>query len=129
MEKSKDIIIKDLGNEIHIRIGLFGVEKGLDFVDTLAQVMRTKDFSIKLFLDDLLPLAALLDINGSQVVMPSLTRKDCYGLFQNPLSILDLAAQILEFQMVFLEDSESFRPLAGQLRGILNMKPLGSKTV
>lgn len=128
MENSKDIIIKDCGKEVHLRINLFGVEKGLDFVDTLAKVMRTKDFSIKLFLDDLLPLAALLDTNGAQVVMPSLTRKDCYGLFQNPLSILDLAAQILEFQMVFLEDSKTFQPLAKQLRGILDMKSLESET-
>lgn len=127
MERSKDIIIDDLGNDIHIRINLFGVEKGLDFVDTLAKVMKAKDFSIKLFLDDLLPLASMLDTNGAQVVIPSLTRKDCYGLFQNPLSILDLGAEILEFQMVFLESSKLFRPLAEELRNILNTKNLELK--
>lgn len=127
MERSKDIIIDDLGNDIHIRINLFGVEKGLDFVDTLAKVIKAKDFSIKLFLDDLLPLASMLDTNGAQVVIPSLTRKDCYGLFQNPLSILDLGAEILEFQMVFLESSKLFRPLAEELRNILNTKNLELK--
>lgn len=127
MERSKDIIINDLGNDIHIRINLFGVEKGLDFVDTLAKVIKAKDFSIKLFLDDLLPLASMLDTNGAQVVIPSLTRKDCYGLFQNPLSILDLGAEILEFQMVFLESSKLFRPLAEELRNILNTKNLELK--
>ena len=128
MENSKDIIITDCGNEIHLRMYLFGVEKGLDFVDTLAKVMRTKDFSIKLFLNDLLPLVALLDANGEQIVKQNLTVKDCYGLFRNPLAVLDLATQVLEFQMVFLEDSKTFQPLARQLRGILATKISESET-
>lgn len=128
MENSKIITVNDLGNEIKLRIKLFDAEKGLDFVDNLGAIVRSKEFSIKPFLDDLLPLASLMDANGDKVVMESLTRKDCYGLFRNPLSILELGTQIFEFQTVFLTDSELFRPLAEQLQGILHMKNLGSET-
>lgn len=128
MENFKKITIKDLGNEVNIRIKLFDAEKGLDFVDNLGAIVRSKEFSIKPFLDDLLPLASLLDTNGDKVVIESLTRKDCYGLFKNPLSILELGTQIFEFQTVFLKDSELFQPLAEQLQNILNIKNLGSET-
>lgn len=128
MENSKIITVNDLGNEIKLRIRLFDAEKGLDFVDNLGAIVRSKEFSIKPFLDDLLPLASLMDANGDKVVIESLTRKDCYGLFRNPLSILELGTQIFEFQTVFLTGSELFRPLAEQLQGILRMKNLGSET-
>ena len=76
--------------------------------------------SVKPFLDDLLPLASLLDGDGREVVTPSLTRKDCYSIFQNPLSILELGMEIFKFQEVFLKNSEVFRGLEKSLGNIWN---------
>ncbi len=130
MEKStKDITIKDMDNTLHIRISLFDAEKGLDFIDNALGKIRDKStLSIKPFLDDLLPLAALLDSTGSAVVNPSLNREACYALFQNPLTILELGIEILKFQEVFLKSSAAFQELSGAVRAIWSTKSSVLKT-
>lgn len=123
MESTKNIVIKDIDNKMHFRISLFDCEKGLDFVDNLLGRINADSLnSVKPFLDDLLPLAALLDNNGREVVTPSLSRQDCYSIFQNPLSILELGIEIFKFQEVFLKNSEAFRGLEKILGNIWNLK-------
>lgn len=124
MENStKTIVIKDMENTLHIRISLFDAEKGLDFIDNaLGKIRGNSSISVKPFLDDLLPLAALLDSTGATVVHPSLNRQLCYTLFQNPLTILELGIEILKFQEVFLQSSAAFRELSGALRAIWSTK-------
>lgn len=128
MEETKKVCIKDFGNSNYFLINLFNAEKGLDFIDNLKNNFKGGTINIKPLLDDLLPLASLMDANGEKIVKESVTRQDCYALFKNPLSILELGTDIFEFQMVFLENSEAFRPLASTLRGILNIPTLESKT-
>lgn len=126
MENTKNIVIDDLGKEVHLRISLFNAERGLDFVDNLFQKVRTKEgFSIKDVLDDLLPLVSLLDANGDKVVKEGLSRQDCYSIFENPLSIVDLGMEVFNFQLVFMENSKVFRPYAKALQDMFNTPTLG----
>lgn len=125
MENVKNIVIEDFDNKINLRIRLFDAEKGLDFVESVSKLVKSGDFSIKALLDDLLPLVSLLDTNGDRVVKDGLTRKDCYGIFQNPLSIVDLGLEVFNFQMVFIKSSKAFRPLIGPLESMLNTVTLG----
>lgn len=125
MESSKDIQIKDMDNVFKFRIRLFDAEKGLDFVDS--SIGRIKSgLSIKPFLDDLLPLASLLDATGTKVVKEGITKQDCFSMFQNPLSIIELGVEVFKFQEVFLKSSETFQPLIGALTNIWNTKTSGS---
>lgn len=128
MEETKKVCIKDFESKNYFLINLFNAERGLDFIDNLKNNFKGGTINIKPLLDDLLPLASLMDANGEKIVKESVTRQDCYALFKNPLSILELGTDIFEFQMVFLENSEAFRPLASTLRGILNIQTLESKT-
>ncbi len=127
MESIKDIEIKDLGITKKFRIRLFDAEAGLDFIDSGISRIKQK-LEIKPFLKDLLPLASLLDESGRNVVIESLTLQTCYGIFQNPLSILELGIEILKHQQVFLKDSETFQPLMKQLSSVWNTKTSESET-
>ncbi len=123
MESStKDIVIDDMGNKHHFRIKLFDAEKGLDFVDlylnTMKNIQGASQVSIKPFLKDLIPLAALMDVNGSQVVNSQLDLPTCYSIFQNPLSILELGLEIMKFQEVFIKSSKAFQPLMNKLKAM-----------
>lgn len=125
MEKSfKDIVIDDMGTQHHFRIKLFDAEAGLDFVETYLNAIKsfqgTEKTSIKMFLKELLPLAAMLDVNGTTVVNPQLDLPTCYSIFQNPLSVLELGLEIMSFQEVFIKNSKVFRPLMDKLG---NMSP------
>ena len=125
MENTKKIVIEDLDNKVNLEIRLFNAEKGLDFVENIVKRGKDERFSIKAMLDDLLPLVSLLDADGNKVVKEGLSRQDCYSLFQNPLSIIDLGMEVFEFQLVFLEKSKAFQPFAKQLRDTFSMKTLG----
>lgn len=127
MESSKDIQIKDMDNNFRFRIHLFTAEKGLDFIDAAAGRIKT-GLSIKPFLDDLLPLISLLDATGTKVVKEGMTKEDCFSMFQNPLTIIELGFEVFKFQEVFLKSSETFRPLIGALTNIWNTKTSGSAT-
>lgn len=128
MEDTKKVCIEDFENKFYFMIHLFDTERGLDFIDNLRKNFAGGSINIKPLLDDLLPLASLLDANGEQVVKESVTRRDLYAMFKNPLSVLELGTDIFEFQMVFLENSKAFQPLAKTLRGLFNIPTLESET-
>lgn len=127
MENIKNIVIKDLDTEFHFRIRLFGVEDGLNFIDKAIGLAKN-DLSIKPFLADLLPLVSMLDTTGKTVVKESLTTQDCYSLFKNPLSVIDLGFEVLKFQQVFMKDSKICQELMGKVPNIWNTKTLESIT-
>lgn len=120
MEDVKDITIKDMGNTLYFRIRLFDAEKGLDFIDKIAESIKDKKFSVKNYLNDLIPLASLLDVNGVTVVKVSLTLKDCYGIIRNPLAIVELGTEIFKFQEVFMKDSVICQQLMQKVGNIWN---------
>lgn len=127
MESTKKIKIQDLENTFYFQIQLFDAERGLDFLDNIAGRLKG-GLSIKPYIDDLLPLASMLDSNGEKIVQETVTRKDCYSIFQNPLSIINLCIEIFKFQEVFLKDSEIFLQLKNNLGSIWNTKISGSVT-
>lgn len=120
MEDVKDITINDMGNTLYFRIRLFDAEKGLDFIDKIAESIKDKKFSVKNYLNDLIPLASLLDVNGVTVVKASLTLKDCYGIIRNPLAIVELGTEIFKFQEVFMKDSVICQRLMQKVGNIWN---------
>lgn len=120
MEDVKDITINDMGNTLYFRIRLFDAEKGLDFIDKIAESIKDKKFSVKNYLNDLIPLASLLDVNGVTVVKASLTLKDCYGIIRNPLAIVELGTEIFKFQEVFMKDSVICQQLMQKVGNIWN---------
>ena len=120
MEDVKDITINDMGNTLYFRIRLFDAEKGLDFIDKIADSIKDKQFSVKNYLNDLIPLASLLDVNGVTVVKASLTLKDCYGIIRNPLAIVELGTEIFKFQEVFMKDSVICQQLMQKVGNIWN---------
>ena len=120
MEDVKDITINDMGNTLYFRIRLFDAEKGLDFIDKIAESIKDKKFSVKNYLNDLIPLASLLDVNGVTVVKASLTLKDCYGIIRNPLAIVELGTEIFKFQEVFMKASVICQQLMHKVGNIWN---------
>lgn len=126
MEKTKIIKIKDLENEFVFQIRLFQSEEGFGFVD---KAIRSKDgFQISQYVDDLLPLVSMMDSEGKNVVKNGLTKKDCFAMFQNPLTIFDLAMDVMEFQMVFLKDSKLFQHITPTLQSLWTTNSLESET-
>lgn len=124
----KLIEIKDLDNTLKFKIRLFGALEGLDFMDTALGLIGSKEkLSIRPFLENLLKLATPMDGTGTMPLLQpgqrfSLTAAD--GMFQNPLSLINLGLQILEFQKVFIKSSPQFHPLIQTLEGKLNIKIL-----
>lgn len=118
MQKVIKVQIKDFENTVHFQIRLFDVMEGLDFID---RHMVTKDRSIKAFLKDLLPLATLLNTQGTEpVAVMSVETVSSY--FQNPLAVLELGIKILEHQMVFMKESEIFREYAEAAAKLLRLQ-------
>lgn len=122
MESTKVIKIRDIEQDLSFRIRLFDAESGLNFIDKSIGKINGEVLSIKPFLEDLLPLCSLLDVNGSNVVLERMSLKDCYAIFKNPLAILELGMEVFKFQEVFIESSEIFRPYLPTLQGMFNRK-------
>lgn len=128
MESEKVIEINDCDNILKFKIRLFGALEGLDFMDTALGVISSKEkLSIRPFLETLLKLATPLDMSGKMPLLQqgqnfSLSVAD--GIFQNPLSLLNLGLQILEFQKVFIKSSPQFHHLIKTLERKLNIKIL-----
>lgn len=121
MEKVKKVTIKSGDTELHFNVRLFTAMQGLDFIDSVfvAAGDRSKTFSIKSVMAELLPLATLVGADGTVVDTMSIDKVDTY--FQNPLLVIDLAKQIFDHQMVFMNESETFRPLIPAVRSMFNM--------
>lgn len=113
--KVKHVKIKDGGNVKEFTIRLFGALEGIDFLDEflgdMAQFVKggagTKSISIKRVMGRLLPLASILGGDGKPLDTLSIEKIDNY--FENPLAAVELAMDILEHQMVFMNESEQFR--------------------
>ncbi len=128
IEKIKKVEIKDCGEVKHFAIRLFDPLAGLDFIDRFISVMAgdKSKISVKPLLGDLLPLATLVGPGGDKIAEMSVDKVNTY--FQNPLAVLELGIKILEHQMVFMNESETFRPFAATLRGTLGMSTSDSAT-
>lgn len=122
MEKTKKICINDMDNKLWFKIRLFGVDEGLDFTDKLGESLMTKNIKVRNFLGELLPLVEVLDAKGEKTVKEGLTVSDCNSIFQNPLAVIELGAEVLKFQQVFIQNSALFRPLLKVLQNIWNTK-------
>lgn len=112
------VTIKDGGQSKTFSVRLFGALEGMDFLDKLMQQSGDK-VSIKDITGDLLPLASLVGLDGSVVDTMSIAKIDTY--FENPLAVLELAMAIFKHQMVFMNESETFRGLTGQVESLFNI--------
>lgn len=129
IEKIKKVEIKDCGEVKHFAIRLFDPLAGLDFIDrVIATLSGDKGkLSVRPLLGDLLPLATLVGSDGTtKIADMAVDKVNTY--FQNPLSVLDLGMKIFEHQMVFMNESETFRPFAATLRSTLGMPTSDSAT-
>lgn len=127
MQKTKIVKIQDLDNVRYFKIRAMGVVEGLDMIDKIAgaaqDVMQGRKVSIKDFLPELIPLAAPMDTEGKKVTVPDYTLEDALNEFENPIALLQLATEVLEFQQGFLEGYEVFQKLtkkAKELSATLN---------
>lgn len=122
MENTKKICINDMGNKLYFKLHLFDVERGLDLADKLAGNLIAKNIKISELLGELLPLVDMLDAKGDKVVKEGLNVSDCNSIFQNPLAVIELGAEVLKFQQVFIQNSALFQPLMKTLGNIWNTK-------
>lgn len=123
-KKVIQVTIKDGGNDKTFSIRLFGALEGMDFLDRL--MAQGNSFSIKAIAGDLLPLASLVAPDGKVIDTMSLSKVDTY--FENPLSVIELAHAIFKHQMVFMNESETFRKLIPTVENMFNMPSSGSVT-
>lgn len=122
MEKKViQVTIKDGGNDKTFSVRLFGAMEGLTFLD---KIISSGNFSLTTAMDDLLPLASLVAPDGKVIDTMSTAKIDTY--FENPLSVLELARAIFEHQMVFMNESETFRKLIPTVENMFNMPISGS---
>lgn len=122
MENTKKICINDMGNKLYFKLHLFDVERGLDLADKLAGNLIAKNIRIRELLGELLPLVDMLDAKGDKVVKEGLSVSDCNSIIQNPLAVIELGAEVLKFQQVFIQNSALFQPLMKTLGNIWNTK-------
>lgn len=122
MENTKKICINDMGNKLYFKLHLFDVERGLDLADKLAGNLIAKNIKIRELLGELLPLVDMLDAKGDKIVKEGLSVSDCNSIFQNPLAVIELGAEVLKFQQVFIQNSALFQPLMKTLGNIWNTK-------
>lgn len=110
------ITVKDGGNDKTFNVRLFGALEGMDFLDNFVSSGKV---SIKDIAGDLLPLATLIGADGKPIDTMSMDKVDTY--FQNPLAVLELAYKIFQHQMVFMNESETFRKLIPTVENLFNM--------
>lgn len=123
MQKTKIVKIQDLDNVRYFKIRAMGVVEGLDMLDKIAgaaqDVMQGRKVSIKDFLPDLIPLAVPMDAEGKKVVWDgAYTLNDAVSSFENPIALLQLATEVLEFQQGFLEGYEVFQKLTKKAKDL-----------
>ena len=121
--KIKQVKITDGGSEKTFSIRLFGALEGLEFLD---KFVSSGKVSIKDVAGDLLPLASLVGPDGKVVDTMSMDKVETY--FQNPLAVLELAYKIFQHQMVFMNESETFRKLIPAVENMFNM-PISDSTM
>lgn len=125
MEKKViNVTVADGGNKKTFAVRLFGAMEGLDFIDKFIQGVDKP--SIKNSLSGLLPLASLIGPDEKPIDTMSVSKIDTY--FQNPFAVLELAIAIFKHQMVFMEESEAFRPLMKDVLAMFDLPTSDSVT-
>lgn len=97
--------INDGGSKKTFSVRLFGAFEGMEFLDKL--IKTGQDVSIMNIAKDLLPLASLVGPDGQVIDTLSIDKVDTY--FVSPLAVYELAYKIFQHQMVFMNESETFR--------------------
>ena len=98
----KKIKIKDNNKEYEFIINLFSADEGLKFfIDNINNNEKITIDSVK----TLLKQAVLVDKNNSQNNQ-SFSYETAITIFRNPLTILKLATKIMDFQKLFMINSE-----------------------
>ena len=121
MEKIKTVEIQDLEKKLKFRIRLFKAGDGLDFMDKLAALFRNNStFSLKFYIRDLLPLATMIVEGQDEGIQMTLEKAET--MIESPLAIIDLAREILAFQMVFTKNSATFQVLPNSLQNVFQLK-------
>lgn len=133
MQKTKIVKIQDLEKTKYFKIRAMGVLEGLDLIDKIAgaaqDVMQGRKVSIKDFLPDLIPLAVPMDDEGKKVVWDgAYTLNDAVSSFENPISLLQLGAEVLEFQQGFLEGFEIYQTLTKRVKDSSVIRSMVSET-
>lgn len=125
MEKKViNVTVADGGNKKTFAVRLFGALEGLEFIDKYIQGADKP--SIKNSLSGLLPLASLIGPDEKPIDTMSVSKIDTY--FQNPFAVLELAIAIFKHQMVFMEESEAFRPLMKDVLAMFDLPTSDSVT-
>lgn len=125
MEKKViNVTVADGGNKKTFAVRLFGALEGLEFIDKFIQGVDKP--SIKNSLSGLLPLASLIGPDEKPIDTMSVSKIDTY--FQNPFAVLELAIAIFKHQMVFMEESEAFRPLMKDVLAMFDLPTSDSVT-
>ena len=123
IQESKTISIKDLENTINFRIKLFSALEGLDFLDEVLKTFNSNNnFSIKPYLSDLLKLACPINDNGQPMFDNDFNLSLADSIFKNPLSLIELAQEVFDFQQVFIKSSSKYHDLMNILQNKLNIK-------
>lgn len=125
LQKVKFFELKDLDTTLKFKLKLMNAEQGINFLDKIQQCFRQNDtLSIKPYLNDLLQLAIPLQQDGiTPIFGDKLFSLDlAYTMIQNPLSIVELALEVLKHQEVFMKGSEIFQTLMNKVKDTFNTK-------
>jgi translation initiation factor RLI1 len=134
--KTIRVEIMDGGKKKKFVVHLFNALDGLEFIDTLiatvgdVMALRNgvgKKVSIKPLLKDLLPLATYMSDDWQTVIAP-LSEETINNYFENPLAVLELGKKILDHQMVFMKESETFQGLTDAFKNSFSTPISGSVT-
>lgn len=109
MEKIKKVTITDGGNKKTFSVRLFGALEGLEFIDHVVGMFSEQNstMSVMAVADKLLPLATLLSGTGDPIDTMGTGKVDTY--FESPIAVVELCIEIFQHQMVFMNESETFR--------------------
>lgn len=127
--KTIKVEIMDGGKKKKFVVHLFNALDGLEFIDTLiatvGDVMAlrngvSKKVSIRPLLKDLLPLATYMS-DDWQTPLGTLSEETINTYFENPLAVIELGKKILDHQMVFMKESETFQGLTDAFKNSFNM--------
>ena len=123
-QDTKIITIKDFDNEITFKIKLFGAIEGVYFLSNNVNAFFTNKLTLIDLLGDLLKLACPIETNTKQSLIGNnlFDLQQAGAILKNPLSIIDLGIQILEFQKVFMNGLDKYQAYFGKVKEMLNIK-------
>lgn len=123
LQESKNISLKDMDNTLKFRIKLFDALEGLDFMDKAIALIKSEEkLSIKPFLNDLLKLCVPLKADGTPLIDTAFNLEFAGSIIRNPMTIIELGIEILKFQQVFLQGSETSQVLTDKVKSLFNTR-------